>query len=267
MGSNIKAAFEFFSERGIAPEVFFVLGSGIDLSAIMSRLDGIFREEYAQIPGFPTLTVAGHSGVFTFGKFDRSLPVAIFTGRKHIYEGSVEDAVFVSRLMAELGAEIGLFTSSMGAISYDIDPGDLVLLRDVLHFGGAWTAKYSPIAPTGSGRPFIPFDRELRDKITAASKKAGVCIKSGVAAFMTGPTYETPAEVEMLRRAGADVVSMSMAPEVTVASALGIKCAGIAVVTNRAGAHSNHREVIANAQKASAQLAKLIESFLESIAK
>ena len=264
--TDIARAVKFLKEHGVVPEVFFVLGSGIDLSEINSRLEDRFNAPYSDLPGFPQLTVKGHRGLFIFGRFDGKVPTAIFVGRKHIYEGSVEDALFPSRLMEQLGAEMGVFTSSMGAISPEIEPGDLVLLKDVLPFGGVWTARYSALLPGISVRPFLIFDPHLRKLIKSAAEEASVCLKSGAAAFMTGPTYETPAEVEMLRRVGASVVSMSMAPETGFAAAAGIKCAGVAVVTNRAGTHADHDEVLASARTASQKLARMMERFLERLA-
>ncbi len=261
--SDVSVAADFLRGKGVEPGAFFVLGSGIDLSPMLEDADVIFSAPYADIPGFPQPTVVGHSGTFTAANLGR-IQVAIFAGRKHIYEGDLADAIFPSELMALLGAKVGVFTSSMGSLTEEIVPGDLVLLRDILNFGGVWAARLAQLVG-GVRRPFLPFDRNLRQKIKNAAQPLGICLKESVAAFMTGPTYETPAEVEMLRRAGAGVVSMSMAPEVTLAEARGIGSVGIAVVTNFSGAHSDHSEVIATAREASRKLAVVLGEFARKL--
>ncbi|RKZ32496.1 hypothetical protein DRQ33_05805 [bacterium] len=261
MPEKIRQAEQFFAENNIQPKIFFILGSGIDITPITHKCQDVREYSFSDIPGFPKPTVSGHDGKIVLGNFTERLPMAIFFGRKHIYEGNVEDTIFVPRIMSKLGAEIGIFTSSMGAIDTFISPGDLVLLTDIINYGGIWTARYSQICKTGS-RNFKLFDRELSEKFIEYGRKLGICFKSGVAGFCTGPTYETPAEVKMLRTLGVSVVSMSMAPEVTMANANKIRCVGIALVTNRAGEHSDHSEVLKSARLTSTKITKVIEHFL-----
>ena len=266
--NSAKESADFLVEKLGRPKIFFILGSGIDLTSITNKCEDVREISFGEIPNFPSLTVEGHKGKIVAGKFLGKIPIYLFFGRKHTYEGNVEDTMFISDVMVEIGAEIGIFTSSMGAISDNIQPGDLVLLKDIISLGGIWTAKYSQSVSRRFQNPnhrFSLFDYELSQKFYDAGEKAGICIRRGIAAFLTGPTYETLAEVNMLKIIGADVVSMSMAPEVSAASSSGIRCIGVALVTNKSGMHPRHKDVLNTAKSASRKLVKIIENFIKSL--
>ncbi|MCD6595056.1 purine-nucleoside phosphorylase [bacterium] len=258
---SVKETADFLANKFGRPKIFFVLGSGVDLRSMTADCRNVKNISFGEIPNFPTPTVKGHNGKIVYGKFDGKIPLYLIFGRKHIYEGSVEEALFISKVMAEIGAQIGVFTSSMGAVSDNIEPGDLVLLKDIISLGGIWTAKYSQLC-TVESKKFHPFDDKIGKMIISAGEKSGIYIKTGIAAFLTGPTYETLATVNMLGIAGADIVSMSMAPDVTAANSAGIRCVGVALVTNKSGAHSNHAEVLDSAKIASKKLATALDGFM-----
>ena len=264
MDTRIESSVEFLRNRGIVPEIFIVLGSGIDLSAITRNFSDVVELPFSEIPGFPKPTVIGHSGKLMFGRYNDKLPVALLFGRKHIYEGFIDDTLFIPAVMAELGANIAFFTSSTGGIDPKISPGDLILLKDILNLQGIWTAKYLKMLANRDKRK-SPFDKKLTSLLSSCAIEAGIDMIQGVLASVTGPNYETPAEVQMLRKIGATVVSMSMAPEVTVSNSLKIRTVGIALVTNSAGAHSEHNEVLEAAKNASAKLVRVVESFLTKL--
>jgi len=263
MKARIKKTADYLKSRGILPKIFFVLGSGIDLSPLLPDFSEISEIPADEIPGFPEPSVAGHSGKIVFGKYIGKLPVAMLFGRKHVYEGSPADAIFVPQVFAKLGAEIAIFTSSTGGIDPLITPGELVLLIDMINLHGTYAASYAGMLERD--RRFIPYDSAIISRISDAGAKAGVCLRKGVIASVTGPTYETAAEVGWLRALGASVVSMSMVPEVTASVAVGLRCGGIALVTNRSGTPGKHEEVLAAAHKASQDLVKVAEQFLRML--
>ncbi len=236
-----------------------MLGSGLDLSPLADALGAVRSYSYGEIPGFPAPTVPGHSGRMVYGVFS-GFGVALFLGRKHIYEGSVDDAVFVPALMGRLCAKVGFFTSSVGAVCEELSPGELVAITDIVNLQGRYAARY---AFPPRGRVYRAFDGELTRLLLESGAEIGVCLRRGVLAAVTGPSYETPAEVRMLRTIGASVVSMSMAPELSAAYGAGIRCVGVSVVTNRAGARSEHAEVLAAAKEASQRLLRVARRFLE----
>lgn len=255
---------EYIRANAVTPYLFFVLGSGIDLSPISSDTTNVSEILWSEIPHFPEPTIAGHTGKIIVGMYSDRLPLALVFGRKHIYEGSWEDATFIPAVFSTLGAKIGVFTSSVGAVDRSIPPGSLVLLNDVLNMQGKYSIQYA----TTDERSYLyePFDKELMATFQDAAVAVGKYIYyGGVYASMTGPNYETPAEVSMLRKIGASVVGMSMAPELWQAYRSKIRCLGISLVTNTAGTLSNHSDVISAAAMASQSLTKIATVFLKML--
>jgi len=261
---NAKEAAEFLKKLKILPEIFFILGSGIDISPLADDMSDAVEISTVEIRGFPPPTVAGHRGRLVFGKYGASkTAVAILFGRKHIYEGDFSAPMFVSEMFAHLDAKIGIFTSAVGGIDKSLRPGDIVLLSDILNFQGKYSLYYRHSSI--QHKLYKPFHDKLSGAILNSALKSNIYIfTNGTYAAVTGPSYETPAEVEMLRRIGATVVGMSTAPEVYAANRNGIKCAGLSIVTNRAGTSSNHSEVLTAAERASNNLLKIIETFLKN---
>lgn len=238
-------AAEYVRERSaLRPEVAVVLGSG--LGAAM----GSVREEaslsFEEIPGFPRPTVPGHAGALVLGELS-GVPVAVFRGRIHFYEGNdLSVCALPIRLARALGAGTAILTAATGGIGEDLDTGHLVVGIDHLNFLGQ-----SPLRgwrrPDGSP-PFVDmvdaYDPALAELAVAAAERAGVPVSRGVYAAMPGPMYETPAEIAFLRVAGASVVGMSVVPEAVPARALGMRLLGLFFVTNRVGVPVEHEDVV-----------------------
>ncbi len=245
-----------------APEVALVLGSG--LGDLVDRIEGI-TVPYAEVDGFPAPTVAGHRGLLRIGTVDGAkgrLAVAVLAGRFHYYEGhSIDDVVLPVFTAAGLGARTLIVTNASGAVNTSYSPGDLVLIRDHVNLMGT-NPLIGPLAE-GLGPRFPdmsePYSRRLREAAQAAS---GGGLAEGVYAAFSGPTYETPAEIRMLRAMGADLVGMSTVPEVIAARFLGLEVLGISCVTNMAAGileqPLSHAEVVETGKRVAARFADLV---------
>src|SRR5512143_1232494 len=229
----------------LAPRVGVVLGSG--LSAFAERLASATAIPYQEIPEFPASAVDGHPGRLVVGELPApggAVPVAVMQGRVHAYEGwSPEELAFGTRLLCLLGVRALLLTNASGAVNPALAPGDLVRITDHLNLSGA-----NPLTGPNDARlgPRFPdlgdaYHPGLGDLVEAAARRAGVALKRGVYACVAGPSYETPAEVRMLRALGADLVGMSTVPEVIAARHMGVPVAGLSVVTNHAAGLTRHR--------------------------
>jgi purine-nucleoside phosphorylase len=241
---------EAIRERSpLEPVVGVVLGSGLSGAVETVRAAALGEQaelSYADLPGFPTTTVVGHAGRLWLGTVgDRG--VAIFQGRIHFYEGhGMALASITSRVAAELGARAMVLTAATGSVDPDIQAGTLVVLRDHLNLMGqnaltGW--RYPDGSPAFVDVSGI-YDEGLSDAALALLRDHGIDAAEGVYAAMAGPSYETPAETEMLRRMGATVVGMSTVPEAVAARALGMRVLGLSFVTNAAGGAVSHEEVL-----------------------
>lgn len=256
-------AAEYVRERSaLRPEVAVVLGSG--LGAAM----GSVREEaslsFEEIPGFPRPTVPGHAGALVLGELS-GVPVAVFRGRIHFYEGNdLSVCALPIRLARALGAGTAILTAATGGIGEDLDTGHLVVGIDHLNFLGQ-----SPLRgwrrPDGSP-PFVDmvdaYDPALAELAVAAAERTGVPVSRGVYAAMPGPMYETPAEIAFLRVAGASVVGMSVVPEAVPARALGMRLLGLFFVTNRVGVPVEHEDVVRASDAMAGAVGAVIEDVL-----
>jgi purine-nucleoside phosphorylase len=251
--------------RAAPPELALVLGSG--LGPIAARVQATLSVPFAAVPGLPAASVPGHRGCFTVGVW-AGRRVLLLEGRLHYYEGHPwEVVVRPLQTAAALGLRTALLTNAAGGIAADLGPGRLMALRDQLE----WTSPDSwrrsgPVS--GINRP-SPYSERLRAHLLRAAESVGIDLREGVYAAVTGPCYETPAEIRALRAWGADAVGMSTAREVLAAHAAGMECAAISLITNSAagttGAPLDHREVLAMAQATATRLADLIEGFLALI--
>lgn len=241
-----EAAVEAIRARtALEPEVGIVLGSG--LGQVAEDLSEEASFAFADIPGFPELTVPGHSGRLKLGEL-AGVPVAVFRGRFHFYEGNeMSVCALPARVSRLLGAGTMILTAAVGGIAEGLSTGHLVVGTDHLNMMGV-----SPLRgwrnPDGSP-PFVEltqvYDRKLADLAVGSAESLGIPVSRGVYAAMPGPTYETPAEIEFLRRAGASVVGMSIVPEAVPARALGMRVLGLFFVTNAVGVEVTHEEVVA----------------------
>lgn len=226
------------------PAAGIVLGSGLGDAAADIVEEASFS--FDELPGFPPPTVPGHAGRLVLGAL-AGVPVAVFRGRIHYYEGNPMSLCALPVLVTRhLGAGTVIVTAAVGGLDPALSTGHLVVGTDHLNLMGV-----NPLRgwrnPDGSP-PFVglldAYDRALADVAVASAEARGIPVARGVYAAMSGPTYETPAEVEYLRRAGAAVVGMSVVPEVVPARALGMRVLGLFFVTNAVGVHITHEEVV-----------------------
>lgn len=241
------------------PKVALVLGSG--LGGFAETIDVVGEISYHEIEGFPVSTVAGHNGRFLFG-YVGEVPVVLMQGRVHYYEGyTMQDVVLPIRLMKLMGAEILFLTNASGGVNRSFAAGDFMLITDQI-------ASFVPSPLIGANLdelgPRFPdmseiYDKELQDIIRRTAKEEDIEIREGVYLQFTGPNYESPAEVRLADKLGADAVGMSTACEAIAANHMGMKICGISCLTNMACGISenplNHAEV----QETANRRAKLFE--------
>jgi purine-nucleoside phosphorylase len=253
-----------------APAAVLVLGSG--MGGLAADVADPIRLPYAQIPGFPRSTVQGHAGALVVGILG-GVEVAVMEGRFHLYEGWDPHLVVAPiRALAALGAELLVTTNAAGGVRPGLVPGDLMLISDHLNLTGS-----NPL--TGTRRPgedrfpdmSAPYDGKIREEVSRYALETGVALQEGVYAGLLGPSYETPAEIRMLARLGADAVGMSTVTEVIVARAIGLRVLGISCITNAAAglgvAALSHDEVLAIGGAAREKLAALLRGVLPRIAR
>ncbi len=245
------------------PRIAVVLGSG--LGPLADRLDQRIVVPYEQIPFFPRTTVAGHFGNLIAGQLG-DVRVAFLQGRFHYYEGHDLDAVtFPMRVLQRLGVSTLILTAATGGINLSLAPGTLVCLTDHLNLIG-----YNPLRGPNDDRLGVRFadmtdvySPRLRALAYEEAERLNINLLAGVYACMPGPSYETPAEIRMLRTLGADVVGMSTVPEALVARHAGMDVLAFAVVANAAagvlGTPITHEEVLQAGREAAPQLGSLIE--------
>jgi purine-nucleoside phosphorylase len=252
-----------------APAAVLVLGSG--LGGVADEIGDAVRIPYRDIPGFPRATVAGHSGVMVGGTWE-GVEVVALQGRFHLYEGWPPEVVaFPLRVVAALGAGTIVLTNAAGGLRAELEPGGLMLIEDHINFMFR-NPLTGPVAPGEERFPDMsdPYDADFRRIAREVALERRIHLEEGVYAGVLGPSYETPAEVRMLARLGADAVGMSTVPEVIVARALGLRVLGISCITNLAaglGAQRlTHDEVLAVGRRSAERLATLLRGVIPRIA-
>lgn len=270
----MSAAFEAFREavanrRRESPGVrliALVLGSG--MGPVTGRIVQRAAVPFSDVPGLVPPTVAGHKGQIILGDL-ASRPVLAFTGRLHFYEGHPWDKVVRPvEVAAELGAQVLVLTNASGGINEALAPGSLMALTDHIE----WNRPYPWRAPgpggLGGERP-SPYSVRLLDELAHAAVAADVPRHRGVYLSVTGPCYETPAEIRAMREAGADAVGMSTTREALRGAELGLEVAAISCVANRAaglsGGPLSHKEVLEVVSAASTNLADLLATFVPAV--
>lgn len=265
---DLDAAAQAILVPGVpAPEVGVVLGSG--LGAWAEQLSNARSLDYGEIPGMTPSGVAGHGGKLWLGR-SGSKNVACLQGRVHAYEGHpIDRVVFGVRLLARLGCRQVLLTNAAGGIRQDLTPGSLLLLADHINLTGRnplvdWTCKSGPFVDLSCA-----YDAELREKAHQTAQSLGIELSEGVYAAVLGPSYETPAEVRMLRTLGADAVGMSTAVETIALREQGVAVGAISCITNSAAGISktplNHEEVQATAAQVAESFQKLLSGWIERL--
>jgi len=246
--------------RDFHPEWGIVLGSG--LGSVLDHFDVILSLPYSEISGMPTSTVPGHAGQFVFGHLSGKR-VVIAQGRTHLYEGrSASEVAYGVSWMATLGIKKLLLTNAAGSLRPDFPPGSWMLIRDHLNLTGT-----SPL--TGQGQFVdlsVVYHQGLSETFLNLAAQENIPLHQGVYAGVTGPQYETPAEIRMLRILGADAVGMSTVLEAIQARALGMEVLGFSCLTNWAAgmneSHLSHQDVLSTGKAAAAVMVKLLETAL-----
>jgi purine-nucleoside phosphorylase len=256
-------------EAAVRPAVGLVLGSG--LGSFADGLDGVVRVPYAAIPHMPAPSVSGHAGNLCLGRAG-GVPVACLQGRSHAYEGHPTDTVvFGVRLLARLGCKVVLLTNAAGGIHRSFHAGSLMLITDHLNLMGM-NPLVGPNDPE-LGPRFVDmtraYDVRLGELCRGAARETGVELEEGVYAALFGPSYETPAEIRMLRAIGADAVGMSTVPEVLALRHLGVRVAAVSCITNMAagisGALLDHAEVERTAAEVRNKFVTLLTAWIRAI--
>jgi purine-nucleoside phosphorylase len=253
------------------PKLGLVLGSGLGHYA--ERLAEASSLAYAEIPHFPRTSVAGHAGRLWFGRVG-NMPVAVLQGRVHLYEGfTPPEVVFPVRTLAALGVEAVCLTNAAGGVRESFAGGELMRIVDHLNL----TGQNPLVGPDdGSRGPRFPdlsqaYDAELGEILDEVAGSQGLDLHAGIYAQLTGPSYETPAEVRMLRMLGADAVGMSTVHETIALRHLGVRVAAISCITNPAAGVSSrpvlHAEVTEVAAGAGREIAGLIDGFVARLGK
>jgi len=250
-----------------AARLGIVLGSG--LGGIADALSNPTSFPYAELEGFPRPTVAGHGGTLHMGELN-GLPVAVYAGRKHIYEGGDPGAMRVPiRLLKQLGADALLVTNAAGSLRAEVGPGRLMAITDHINLLGVNPLTGPNDDAVGPRFPSLrdAYDPALLEQLRAAAAALGIELAEGVYLATAGPTFETPAEIRMFRTLGADAVGMSTVPEVILARHAGLRVVAVSAITNLAegmgGEELSHEQTLRNAEVAARDLVRLVRKFAE----
>jgi purine-nucleoside phosphorylase len=252
-----------------SPRLGLVLGSGFD--AVVESIEHAGSIPYTKLPGFPKTQVRGHRGSLVWGQLE-GVSIVALAGRAHFYEGhELGSVTFPVRVLAALGVRVLVLTNAAGGLDPRYRPGDLMLLRDHINFMGA-----NPLRGTltRQGPPFIDmtqaYDPALRACMSTAARACRLRLREGVYLAVSGPCYETPAEVRAFRRLGANAVGMSTVPEVIVARACGMRVVALSCIANLAAGMSSerlsHAEVLTATHAAGPAAARLLRAFAKGIA-
>lgn len=267
---KLKKSVSFIKERiKEEPTIGLILGSGLgDMADDVSEKVII---KYSEVPNLPESTVQGHAGQFVFGKYNNK-PVVMMQGRFHYYEGNkMEDVILPVYIMKELGVKTIIVTNAAGGVNTEYIPGDLMIINDHINYSGVNPLigrNYEEIGPRFPDMS-APYNKDLIKLAEAKAKELGIGVKKGVYFMASGPSYETPAEVRMIRILGGDAVGMSTVPEVVAANHCGIKALGISCITNMASGildqPLNHEEVIETSSKVKKEFISLVGEIIKDI--
>jgi purine-nucleoside phosphorylase len=253
----------------VTPKIGLILGSG--LGVLADEIENATKLPYDQIPGFPVSTVEGHAGQLVIG-YLAGVPVVAMQGRFHFYEGySLYKVTFPVRVMKEIGVETLIVTNAAGGVNTSFNPGDLMIITDHINNTGV-----NPLIGPNDNELGVRFpdmstaySTNLQEKVQNVAEKLGIDLKEGVYLGNTGPSYETPAEVRMVRMLGADAVGMSTVPEVIVARHAGLQVLGISCISNMAAGILDqpltHDEVIETTEQAKTTFLSLVKGAVQEI--
>jgi len=268
--SVAQPAANFIKERvpGFTPQLGIILGSGC--GDIGKAVEDCVTISYCEIPGFPVSTVHGHAGKLLLGKF-AGMSVACLQGRVHLYEGMDPSTVrIIIYTLKLIGCEMLFLTSAVGSLVVENGPGTLVCISDHINFQG----RHPLIGPNDPiGGRFISmldaYDPELRSTLAECAKDNNIRLPEGVYCALTGPSFETPAEIRAMKTLGADVVGMSVVPEVICARHCGLRVVGVAICVNLAcglkEGHINHEETLHYTSQAAEDVKTLVSGFIQKL--
>ena len=245
------------------PKIGIILGSGLD--GLADEIQDAVTVRFADIPNFPVSSVDGHRGEVISGNL-YGARILTLSGRIHYYEGcSMQQVVFPIRVMAAFDIKTIIVANAVGAVNESYKPGDIVAISDHINLMGDNPLK-------GSSK-FVDlteaYSRELRNLAQAIADRLGITLQSGVYVALSGPSYETPAEVRALRSMGADIVGMSTVPEVIMANSLGMRVLGLSMVTNMAAGMSakplSHQDVLETSKNESEKFIALVKGIIKQL--
>ena len=249
------------------PAIALVLGSG--LGSFANNVSARYAIDSAAIPNYPVSSVQGHAGKIIFGTIEESgrtsIPLLLFQGRVHYYEsGRVDQVVFSIELAHKLGAKTLLVTNAAGGINSNFQAGQLMLIKDCLNLAMKYPLTASATQTTK--RTSVGFDSKLQDLIRDSARDLQISLQEGTYCWLHGPSYETAAEIKMLRTLGVDAVGMSTVPEIVKARSLGMNVAGISLISNMATGLSltklSHEEVTETADKTQLSFSTLMKEII-----
>jgi len=261
-----QAAAAIRRRTALTPDLGIILGSGLGALADAAEVDAAVA--YAEIPRFPVSTAAGHQGRLVLGRLEGKR-VAIMQGRIHLYEGyTAQQVAFPVRVLAALGARTLVVTNAAGGIAREFRPGDLMVITDHINFTGT-----NPLVGPNDdalGPRFPEMSRAYDPALVAAALQAargeGIPVRQGIYVAVSGPSYETPAELAMMARWGADAVGMSTVPEVIAARHAGVRVVGISAITNAAGGEpATHEAVLRMAAEMQPRFARLVRRIVRDL--
>ena|ERR1043166_235117 len=264
-----RAAEQIRARTKTTPAIAVVLGSG--LGAFADELVDATPVAYKEIHGFAQATVEGHAGRLVIGKAGE-VPIAAMQGRFHFYEGySLDDVTFPVRVLKLLGVQTLILTNAAGSLNTELTPGSLMIISDHINLMGA-----NPLIGPNADRfgPRFPdltstYDPDLQNLVIEEAKAMNIDMRRGVYAALTGPSYETPAEIHMVRTLGADAVGMSTVPEAIVARHMEMRIIGISCITNLAAGVSNrpidHSQVMEIGSRVRAQFTELLRRVISKL--
>ena len=266
---RIALAAKAIEEKIGTAEIAVILGSGLgDFGNTLSDTRSI---PYSEIPGFPSVYVQGHAGVLSTG-LKGGKRILVMSGRFHAYEGHpMQDVTLPIRVMAKLGVKKLIVTNAAGAVNTAFYPGDLMLITDFINLSGMNPLIGKNLSEFGPRFPDMSnaFDKEMRTLALDCSRELNIPLQQGVYTWMSGPCYETPAEIRMVRTLGGDAVGMSTVPETIVANHCGMQVLGISCLTNMAAGvldqPINHQEVMEMGLKARDSFAALVTAVIEKM--
>jgi purine-nucleoside phosphorylase len=267
---DIQETVEWLEDRvEKTPDLAMILGSG--LGAMADEIEDPQTFPYEEIPHFPVSGVEGHAGELVFGKLEGT-EVVVMSGRVHYYEGwELHEVTFPVRTFGELGTEHLMVTNSAGGANPDFSPGDLMLITDHINMTGA-----NPLHGDNESRlgPRFPdmsdaYAETLREVAVGAADELDIDLQEGVYTGVAGPSYETPAEIDMIQTIGGDAVGMSTVPEVIAANHMGMNVMGISCITNMAAGLQeslDHDEVKEVASRVRSKFASLVRTIVDKLA-